>query len=52
MSKKKEVPEWTLEEQIQIQNELSEITKSLDRLIDKAYLMGYAKGLSQKTNHD
>ena len=40
----------TLDEQLEIDTELSELHTRYDRLIEKVYLMGYKKGLLHKQN--
>ena len=40
----------TLDEQLEIDTELTELHTRYDRLIEKVYLMGYKKGLLHNTN--
>ena len=43
-------PHITLDEQLEIDTELTELHTRYDRLIEKVYLMGYKKGLLHKQN--
>ena len=40
----------SLDEQLEIDTELTELHQRYDRLIEKVYLMGYKKGLLHKDN--
>ena len=40
----------TLDEQLEIDSELTELHQRYDRLIEMVYLMGYTKGLLHKQN--
>ena len=40
----------SLDEQLEIDTELTELQQRYDRLIEKVYLMGYKKGLLHKDN--
>ncbi len=40
----------TLDEQLEVDAELNELSKRYDALIEKVYLMGYKKGLLHKDN--
>jgi hypothetical protein len=40
----------TLEEQLEVDQQLLDIQRDIDQLINKVYLMGYNKGLLHKQN--
>ncbi len=42
--------QWTLDEQIEINEELNEIYKRVDALVERVYLMGYTKSLLHNQN--
>ena len=41
----------SLDEQLEIDTELTELHQRYDRLIEKVYLMGYTKGLLHNTDN-
>ena len=44
-------PHITLDEQLEIDTELTQLHNRYDRLIEKVYLMGYIKGQLHNTNN-